>query len=158
MSAYLLVFLVTACNYVLTTPTGAHYTRRPLHPICARRRELWAWHFVLRYAQGQGIASVSRAIWGFGRQVFTDTGQCTVSFQAPDEQVYSPSQNSGWILHKPSAVRKLTVDERALVLAMAINIDYDFFSRHSGYPSPLFDHFPHYISHRGFGFWWSSGE
>jgi len=105
---------------------------------------LWAWHFVLRDAQGEGIASVSRAFRGLGREIFTDTGQYTVSFRAPDE-VYSSSQNSGRILHKPGAIRNMTVDERALVLAMAINIDYDYFSRHSE-------------GSGGFGFWWSTGE
>jgi len=105
----------------------------------------WAWHFVLRDAQGEGIANVNRAFRGFGREIFTDTGQYTVSFRTPDEQVYSSNQNSGWILHKPEAVRNLTVNERALVLAMAINIDYDFFSRHSE-------------GGGGFGFWWSTGE
>lgn len=30
---------------------------------------LWAWHFVLRDAQGEGIASVNRAFRGFGREV-----------------------------------------------------------------------------------------
>lgn len=30
---------------------------------------LWAWHFVLRDVQGEGIASVNRAFRGFGREV-----------------------------------------------------------------------------------------
>lgn len=30
---------------------------------------LWAWHFVLRDAQGEGIASVNRVFRGFGREV-----------------------------------------------------------------------------------------
>lgn len=30
---------------------------------------LWAWHFVLRDAQGQGIATVDRAFRGLGREV-----------------------------------------------------------------------------------------
>lgn len=30
---------------------------------------LWAWYFVLRGAQGEGLASVSRAFRGFGREV-----------------------------------------------------------------------------------------
>ncbi|KAN0075268.1 Scramblase domain containing protein [Tylopilus felleus] len=105
---------------------------------------LWAWHFVLRDAQGQGMASIDRAFRGFGREIFTDTGQYTMSFRVPDEQVYSPSQNNEWVLHKPGGARNLTVQERALVLAMAINIDYDYFSRHS--------------EGGGFGFYLNSGE
>lgn len=93
---------------------------------------LWAWHFVLRDAQGEGIASINRAFRGFGRevrcrpripsvgannhlrsQIFTDTGQYNVSFRAP-EQVYSLNQQSGVILHKPAVPRNLSIDERAV--------------------------------------------
>jgi len=90
------------------------------------------------------MASIDRAFRGFGREIFTDTGQYTMSFRVPDEQVYSPSQNNEWVLHKPGGARNLTVQERALVLAMAINIDYDYFSRHS--------------EGGGFGFYLNSGE
>ncbi|KAG8217391.1 Scramblase [Butyriboletus roseoflavus] len=77
---------------------------------------LWAWHFVLRDAQGEGIASVNRAFRGFGREIFTDTGQYTVTFRAPDEQeqVHNLNQNNEVILHKPGAERNLSVDERAV--------------------------------------------
>ncbi|KAF8123970.1 Scramblase-domain-containing protein [Boletus edulis] len=105
---------------------------------------LWAWHFILRDAQGEGIASINRAFRGFGREIFTDTGQYTVSFRAPDEQVYSSSQSSERMFHKAGVVRNLAFNERALILATAINIDYDYFSRHS--------------EGGGFGFGWSSGE
>ncbi|KAH0830454.1 Scramblase-domain-containing protein [Lanmaoa asiatica] len=144
------LFLRSTPRRVLTT-LGSDSQPEPTTPEThfdqfARVDEgLWAWNFVLRDAQGEGIASVNRAFRGFGREIFTDTGQYTVSFRAPDEQVYSSSQNSGLVLHKPGAERNLTVDERALALAMAINIDYDYFSRHSE-------------GGHGFGFWWSSGE
>jgi len=123
-------------------PSGAHFNQ------FARIDEgLWAWHFVLRDARGEGIACVSRAFRGFGREIFTDTGQYAVSFRASDEQVFSLGVNGEEIRHRPNVVKDLTLDERALVLAMAVNIDYDYFSRHSQ-------------GGHGFGFplWWSSGE
>ena len=35
----------------------------------------WAWHFTLRGAQDEELASISRAFRGFGREIFTDTGK-----------------------------------------------------------------------------------
>ncbi|KIJ69579.1 hypothetical protein HYDPIDRAFT_179335 [Hydnomerulius pinastri MD-312] len=108
------------------TPSEAHFDQ------FARIDEgLWAWHFVLRNAQMEGIASVSRAFRGFGREIFTDTGQYTVSFRAPEEEMVSHGPNGEVIQRKSSVLKDLTLDERALVLAMAVNIDYDYFSRHS---------------------------
>ncbi|KAH9901085.1 Scramblase-domain-containing protein [Cubamyces lactineus] len=88
---------------------------------------LLAWHFTLRDAYGQGIASVNRAFRGFGRELFTDTGQYFINFDAA-----AASEEEGGLLRKPILSRNLTVEERALVLATAVNIDFDYFSRHSG--------------------------
>lgn len=57
------------------TPVGSdpepEPNRREAHfnQIARVDEGLWAWHFVLRDAQGRGIASVSRAFRGFGREV-----------------------------------------------------------------------------------------
>ncbi|KAI0665112.1 Scramblase-domain-containing protein [Cubamyces menziesii] len=85
-----------------------------------------AWDFTLRDAYGQGIASVNRAFRGFGRELFTDTGRYFVNFDA------AAASEQGGHLHKPILSRNLTVEERALILATAVNIDFDYFSRHSG--------------------------
>jgi hypothetical protein len=39
----------------------------------------WAWHFTLRDARGEELASISRAFRGFGREIFTDTGKLPTS-------------------------------------------------------------------------------
>ncbi|THH29634.1 hypothetical protein EUX98_g4546 [Antrodiella citrinella] len=86
---------------------------------------LWAWSFALRDHAGQDIASVNRAFRGFGREIFTDTGQYFIRFGPQPfnpEDPFSPP---------PTTARSLTLDERAAVLAMAVNIDFDYFSRHS---------------------------
>jgi len=38
----------------------------------------WAWHFTLRGAHGEELASISRAFRGFGREIFTDTGKLPI--------------------------------------------------------------------------------
>ncbi|KAI6019746.1 Scramblase-domain-containing protein [Pisolithus orientalis] len=86
---------------------------------------LLAWNFVLRNSDGDGMATIQRAFRGFGREIFTDTGQYAVSFNAPEEQELSIR---GELIRAPrrSRGRDLTLDERAV-----LNIDYDYFSRHS---------------------------
>ncbi|KAI1794513.1 Scramblase-domain-containing protein [Ganoderma leucocontextum] len=103
---------------------------------------LLAWHFTLRDGQGLSIASVNRAFRGFGREIFTDTGQYSVNFTG------SEANEGDEVAPKPYLIRDLNVDERALILATAgksscisdspaltscaVNIDFDYFSRHSG--------------------------
>ncbi|KAF9453266.1 Scramblase-domain-containing protein [Macrolepiota fuliginosa MF-IS2] len=84
-----------------------------------------AWDFQLSDGRGQDIALISRAFRGVGREIFTDTGRYSVCFKPvvllPGGQGYVPQTSS----------RVLTLDERALYLALAINIDADYFSRRS---------------------------
>lgn len=106
---------------------------------------LWAWSFVVRNADGDGMATIQRAFRGFGRELFTDTGQYAISFNAPEEEGLF---NCGELIRAPrrSHGRDLTFDERAVVLATAVDIDYDYFSRHSeGH-------------HLGLPIGWGSGE
>lgn len=86
---------------------------------------LFAWHFRILDGRKEEIASVKRAFRGFGRELFTDTGQYFVRF-GPD--LLEPNHLSP----RPIVVRDLNLEERALVLAMSVNIDFDYFSRHSG--------------------------
>ena len=58
---------------------------------------------------------VNRNFSGFGREFFTDTGEYAIHMDST-----------------PNAVRHLSLDERAVLLSCAINIDIDYFSRHSG--------------------------
>ncbi|KIO13185.1 hypothetical protein M404DRAFT_122509 [Pisolithus tinctorius Marx 270] len=106
---------------------------------------LLAWNFVVRNSDGDGMATIQRAFRGFGRegidgcpdclhQIFTDTGQYAVSFNAPEEQELSIR---GELIRAPrrSRGRDLTLDERAVrsltLDIFLVNIDYDYFSRHS---------------------------
>ncbi|KAJ1539010.1 hypothetical protein HK405_013277, partial [Cladochytrium tenue] len=74
----------------------------------------WAWDFVIADEQGGTLSAINRNFVGFAREIFTDTG------------VYAVQMDSA------SPVRPVSLDERAVVLACAITIDIDYFSRHSG--------------------------
>jgi len=87
----------------------------------------WAWHFTLRGSRGEEMASISRAFRGFGRELFTDTGQYSVSFTPLPSQA-DPEDTTP---REPYVIKELSLQERALVLAMAVNVDFDYFSRHS---------------------------
>lgn len=104
---------------------------------------LWAWKFTARNVNGDGIATISRAFRGFGREIFTDTGQYVVTFSGEEEPVL-PTPGESLQLPRRPRVKDLTCDQRALILATAVNIDYDYFSRHS--------------EGHWFGPVWSSGE
>ncbi|KAF9262167.1 Scramblase-domain-containing protein [Marasmius fiardii PR-910] len=90
-----------------------------------------AWSFSLRDARDEEIAFIGREFRGFGREIFTDTGLYYVSFGPRPEL---PPVNEGRTSPpRQTVIRNLTIDERALVLALAVNIDFDYFSRHSGH-------------------------
>ncbi|KAF5358084.1 hypothetical protein D9756_001684 [Leucocoprinus leucothites] len=104
-----------------------------------------AWDFRLLDGHKQDIAFISRAFRGFGREIFTDTGRYSVCFKpvtlSPSGQDYVPQSSS----------RVLSLDERATEMVpsyslplqdvpyldfsfarhAAVNIDSDYFSRHS---------------------------
>lgn len=81
--------------------------------------------------QGKVIASVDRNWVGFGRELFTDTGVYVVRFDSQQsfEGVYPPEMVGDSVL---------SLDQRAVLLANAVSIDFDYFSRHSGHGGGLF--------------------
>ncbi|KIK63604.1 hypothetical protein GYMLUDRAFT_40653 [Collybiopsis luxurians FD-317 M1] len=92
-----------------------------------------AWDFSIHDAAEREIAFISRNFRGFGREIFTDTGQYLLHF-GPRPQVDA----TGNLLY-PTEKFSLNLEQRALILALAVNIDFDYFSRHSG--GPGFFHF-----------------
>ncbi|GAB7342924.1 hypothetical protein MBLNU457_g1034t1 [Dothideomycetes sp. NU457] len=69
------------------------------------------------------IGSVGRSFGGFAREFFTDTG------------VYALRMDSAALMEgateHPGGESALTLDQRAVMLATAVSIDFDYFSRHS---------------------------
>lgn len=101
-----------------------------------------------------------RDFTGFARELFTDTGQYVVRFEGVDQNAFpapesvalplptalstpalptyhnsvsapAPASSSGTTDLIPLSVPQLTYDQRAVVLASAISIDFDYFSRMS---------------------------
>ncbi|CEP07820.1 hypothetical protein [Parasitella parasitica] len=83
------------------------------------------WDFNLQDEHGGIIGNVSRNFVGFAREIFTDTGEYVLRMDAVDG-------NS----------RGMTLDERAVTLACAVSIDFDYFSRHSTHGGGGFMPFP----------------
>ncbi|KAE9967568.1 hypothetical protein BLS_005775 [Venturia inaequalis] len=90
-----------------------------------------SWYFSLKSTDGKLIGSVNRNFAGFGREIFTDTG------------VYALRMDSAGLAEEPKHIISktgqpenghigMTLDQRAVMLATAISIDFDYFSRHSG--------------------------
>ena len=75
-------------------------------------------------SNGKFLAGVDRNWVGLGRELFTDTGVYVVRFdsQRSFEGIYPQEYISN---------RVLTYDQRAVLLANAVSIDFDYFSRHS---------------------------
>lgn len=88
-----------------------------------------SWDFALRSADDRLIGSVNRNFVGFAREIFTDTGVYALRMDSAalaEERergvstAYSDKQPTG-----------MTLDQRAVMLATAVSIDFDYFSRHS---------------------------
>ncbi|KAJ1566703.1 hypothetical protein HK096_000629, partial [Nowakowskiella sp. JEL0078] len=88
-----------------------------------------AWDFNIKDESDLNFASVNRNFIGFAREIFTDTGEYAIRMRSSD------------LTH--SKRHTLPLDKRALILACAINVDIDYFSRHSnstsgwGFPLPF---------------------
>ncbi|KAL8781947.1 MAG: hypothetical protein Q9213_005786 [Squamulea squamosa] len=92
-----------------------------------------SWDFSLLSADGRKIGSVNRNWGGFGRELFTDTGVYALRMDAAEptqEQSASAGQKNSATLYKGDG--GMTLDQRAVMLATAVSIDFDYFSRHSG--------------------------
>lgn len=91
-----------------------------------------SWDFTLKDADNRIRGSVNRNFAGFAREIFTDTG------------VYALRMDSASLAQEPSHMishtangqvqdkTAMTLDQRAVMLATAVSIDFDYFSRHSG--------------------------
>lgn len=95
-----------------------------------------SWDFSLLSADSRLIGSVNRNFAGFGREIFTDTGVYALRMDAVDlaEEPQHPISKTGEqkevISENPAA--GMTLDQRAIMLATAVTIDFDYFSRKSG--------------------------
>ncbi|CCE91224.1 Aim25p TDEL_0C03350 [Torulaspora delbrueckii] len=89
-----------------------------------------SFEFPVMDANGKIMAGVDRNWVGLGREFFTDTGVYVIRFDSKQsfENVYPPDLLSDSVLD---------LDQRAVLLANAVSIDYDYFSRHSRHSGGL---------------------
>lgn len=90
-----------------------------------------SFEFPVLDSQNKIIAGVDRNWVGLGREFFTDTGVYIVRF---DSQLSLQSVYPNELLSD----EKLNLDQRAVLLANAVSIDFDYFSRHSRGAGGLF--------------------
>ncbi|WWC65821.1 uncharacterized protein I303_108443 [Kwoniella dejecticola CBS 10117] len=96
-----------------------------------------AWDFWLKDRDDRLVASINRNFRGLGRELFTDTGQYVIRFDAAGTELELPPGSNinvqGQTLILPEGKEGgLSLDQRAMTLATAVSIDFDYFSRHSG--------------------------
>ncbi|KAF2826806.1 Scramblase-domain-containing protein [Ophiobolus disseminans] len=96
-----------------------------------------SWDFSLKSEDSRLIGSVNRNFGGFAREIFTDTG------------VYALRMDSAGTTES-ELVSGMTLDQRAVMLATAVSIDFDYFSRHSG--TGVGSMWPMWMP------WWGGGE
>ncbi|KAI9807245.1 MAG: hypothetical protein M1825_005963 [Sarcosagium campestre] len=101
-----------------------------------------SWDFSLRAADSTLLGSVNRNFAGFAREIFTDTGVYALRMDAasPSEasQDMIPQTGNARANAQKYAQSGMTLDKRAVMLATAVSLDFDYFSRHSGAAGPGF--------------------
>lgn len=111
-----------------------------------------SWDFSLLSSDGRLIGSVNRNFAGFGREIFTDTGvymlrMDAVALSEESKHLISKTGKSSESAYDSPKVSGLTLDQRAVMLATAVSVDFDYFSRHSGGGGMMPMWFP----------WWGGG-
>jgi len=74
-----------------------------------------SWEFPVRDMNGKDLALVFKNFTNIGREIFTDANQYAVKMGAPFVE----------------NAKNLSTQERAIIVSMAICIDFNYFSRHS---------------------------
>jgi hypothetical protein len=105
-----------------------------------------SWDFSLLSASNQLIGSVNRNFAGFAREIFTDTGVYALRMDSAGLEEEAARRSSGaeraakmGIGHRAYQETVggsedkigMTLDQRAVMLATAVTVDFDYFSRHS---------------------------
>ena len=113
------------------------YNNKPRFDQFAHVNEQFlSWDFSLLSNDGSLIGSVNRNFSGFGREIFTDTGVYALRMdsvglaQEPTHLISQTGQQS--VGFQDPNDSGMTLDQRAVMLATAVSIDFDYFSRKSG--------------------------
>ena len=102
-----------------------------------------SWDFSLLGADKRLLGSVNRSFRGFGREIFTDTGAYVLRMDAAGLEEEAANRHLVSQTHREGRAYAetvgggddksgMTLDQRAIMLATAVTVDFDYFSRHSG--------------------------
>jgi hypothetical protein len=108
-----------------------------------------SWDFSVLSADSRLVGSVNRNFAGFAREIFTDMGVYALRMDSAALAEEKQQRHLISQTHKTGPDEKamgMSLDQRAVMLATAVSIDFDYFSRHSS-GSPGFFPFPFF----GFG-------
>ncbi|KAK4692867.1 hypothetical protein P7C71_g4419, partial [Lecanoromycetidae sp. Uapishka_2] len=112
-----------------------------------------SWDFSLLASDSKLIGSVNRNFAGFGREIFTDTGVYALRMDSA-----SIAQEPGHLISKTGQRAELlgpgggmTLDQRAVMLATAVSVDFDYFSRKSGSGGGMMGYMPMWFPGMGGG-------
>lgn len=90
-----------------------------------------SWDFTLRDENSNTIGSVNRNFVGFAREIFTDTGVYALRMDSAAQMSALEHADGTEISRYEREATAMTLDQRAVMLATAVSIDFDYFSRHS---------------------------
>jgi len=94
-----------------------------------------SWDFSLLSSDQKLIGSVNRNFAGLGREVFTDAGVYALRMDAaglseePRHLISKTGQTNPSAYTDPSEGKGMSLDQRAVMLATAVSVDFDYFSR-----------------------------
>lgn len=90
-----------------------------------------SWDFTLRDENNSTIGSVNRNFAGFAREIFTDTGVYALRMDSAAQTTTLENAEGNEVERYERQGTGMTLDQRAVMLASAVSIDFDYFSRHS---------------------------
>ena len=99
-----------------------------------------SWDFSLLGSTSSLIGSVNRNWAGMGREIFTDTGVYALRMDSAglaSEPSHLISKTGDKAMKEGGTAEGMTLDQRAVMLATAVSIDFDYFSRKRGGFMPL---------------------
>jgi hypothetical protein len=90
-----------------------------------------SWDFTLRDESDHTIGNVNRNFVGFARELFTDTGVYVLRMDSAAQMSALENADGTEVERYERDATAMTLDQRAVMLATAVSIDFDYFSRHS---------------------------
>lgn len=125
--------LSSSKSLTVASPSTADPTRQTFAQFAYVNEPWLSWDFSLLSDDSRLLGSVNRNFGGFAREIFTDTGVYALRMDAAS-LLQEPSHLISHTAQKAAHEQPLgmTLDQRAIMLATAVSIDFDYFSRHSG--------------------------